>query len=72
MTPVKRIPPFLALPALCLAAALLAGCSTPRSSSESAEAKAVPRILLDTDVGSSPDDLFALAMLRSSPALRSR
>ncbi len=50
-----------ALPALSLVASLLAGCSTPRSSSESAEA--VPRILLDTDVGSSTDDLFALAML---------
>ena len=61
MTPMKRIPIFFALPALCLVASLLAGCSTPRSSSESAEA--VPRILLDTDVGSSTDDLFALAML---------
>ena len=63
MIPMKSIPIFFALPALCLVASLLAGCSTPRSSSESAEAKAVPRILLDTDVGSSTDDLFALAML---------
>ena len=60
----KHAMPFVArLPlSLGLAAALLAGCAAPRPESGPADV-AVPLVILDTDVGSSTDDLFALEML---------
>ena len=44
---------------LGLAAALLAGCASPPAGGDAA----VPRIIFDTDLCSSTDDLFALMML---------
>ena len=52
--------PAIGLPALCLAAALLAGRAAVPAEDRPYP---IPRIILDTDVGSSADDLFALAML---------
>ena len=52
--------PAIGLPALCLSAALLAGCAAVPAEDRPSS---IPRIILDTDVGSSTDDLFALAML---------
>lgn len=59
MGAMKRALPFTALSALCLAASFLIGCT----SAPPASGGGVPRIILDTDVGSSTDDLFALEML---------
>lgn len=61
----KHATPFVArLPlSLGLAAALLAGCAASRPESGPAAGGAVPLVILDTDVGSSTDDLFALEML---------
>lgn len=55
----KRALPFTALSALCLAASFLIGCTSAPPASDGG----APRIILDTDVGSSTDDLFALEML---------
>ena len=45
-----------------LLAVLLAGCSTPPWGG-TAKPEGVPLVILDTDIGSSTDDLFALEML---------
>ena len=54
-----------AFPSLVLSAAILVGCrsTTGTRAPGSAEAGRAPAIILDTDVGSSTDDLFALEML---------
>ncbi len=56
---------YTTLSALSLAVALLAGCASPPPplANEPAVSGGMPRIILDTDVGSSTDDLFALEML---------
>ena len=69
IVPVKRATFLSVLSALCLAASLPAGCR----SAPPAAGGGAPRIILDTDVGSSTDDLFALEMLyRYEDAGRSR
>ncbi len=49
---------------ICGAATLLVSCSNEDSGKEQqGEYKGVPLIILDTDIGSSTDDLFAMMML---------
>lgn len=51
--------PLAVLSSAILLAVLLTGCSTPWGGTD----KPVPLVILDTDIGSSTDDLFALEML---------
>ena len=54
--------PLAALSSAFLLTVLLAGCSTPPWGG-TAKPEGVPLVILDTDIGSSTDDLFALEML---------
>ena len=54
--------PLSALSAAFLLTGLLVGCSTPPWGG-TAKPEGVPLVILDTDIGSSTDDLFALEML---------
>ena len=52
---------FVAIITLCTL--ILAGCSTDKNQTSSQEYTDVPLVILDTDIGSSTDDLFSLEML---------
>ena len=54
--------PLAALSSAFLLTVLLAGCSTPPWGG-TAKPEGMPLVILDTDIGSSTDDLFALEML---------
>ena len=54
--------PLAALSSAFLLTVLLAGCSTPPWGG-TAKPEGVPLVILDTDIGLSTDDLFALEML---------
>lgn len=59
----KFYEPFVAMAQAALTACLIAGCSSPQACGGSARNARVPLVILDTDIGSSTDDLFALEML---------